>query len=168
MGSANAQRFAIDHPARTRGLVLVAAFAGYRENPVLVEFCGSVAALTDPIDASFARDFQQSTLARPVPPAFFEMVVQESLKLPARVWRTLFTTFLDDDFAAGRHRIAAPTLIVWGTRDAFCPRGDQVVLSSEIAGSRLVVYEGAGHAVHWEEPERFASDLMAFASGLRA
>jgi len=31
-----------------------------------------------------------------------------------------------------------------------------------IAGSRLVVYRGAGHSPHWEEPERFASDLVAF------
>jgi len=33
------------------------------------------------------------------------------------------------------------------------------------AGSRLVVYEGAGHGLHWEEPERFAADLAAFAKG---
>jgi non-heme chloroperoxidase len=35
-----------------------------------------------------------------------------------------------------------------------------------ITGARLVVYENAGHALHWEEPERFAADLAAFVKSL--
>lgn len=31
-----------------------------------------------------------------------------------------------------------------------------------IAGSRLVVYPGAGYALYWEEPGRGASDIAAF------
>ncbi|HKH16291.1 MAG TPA: hypothetical protein VKA57_02110 [Solirubrobacteraceae bacterium] len=33
-----------------------------------------------------------------------------------------------------------------------------------IDGARLVVYAGAGHAVHWERPERFAADVANFVS----
>jgi non-heme chloroperoxidase len=36
-----------------------------------------------------------------------------------------------------------------------------------IVGSQLVVYPGAGHSPHWEEPNRFASDLVSFVEGLR-
>jgi non-heme chloroperoxidase len=36
MGSTNAMRFALDHPGRIRGLVLVGAFASYRRNTVAV------------------------------------------------------------------------------------------------------------------------------------
>jgi pimeloyl-ACP methyl ester carboxylesterase len=32
--------------------------------------------------------------------------------------------------------------------------------------SRLVVYPGAGHGFYYEEPERFASDLVAFVKDL--
>jgi non-heme chloroperoxidase len=60
-------------------------------------------------------------------------------------------------------KVASPTLIVWGDRDALCPRHDQHVLLAGIPGARLVVYAGAGHALHWEEPERFAADVAAFA-----
>ena len=166
MGATVAQRFALDYPERVRGLMLMATFFSYRANPVVVEFAEAVTTLTDPIDPGFVREFQESTLARPVPPAFLETVVRESLKMPARIWREAFAGFLDDDFPAEVGGITAPTLIAWGDQDAFCPRGDQDSLLAEIAGSRLVVYAGAGHALHWEEPERMAADLTAFAAGV--
>lgn len=167
MGSTNAQRFAIDHPERTLGIVLAASFATYRSNPVVVDFWESaVSRLTDPIDPGFVREFQASTLAQPVPQAFLDTIVQESLKVPARVWRATFEGFLEDDCAGELGKLKAPSLILWGTRDAFCPRREQDALLTAIPGSRLVVYENAGHALHWEEPMRFAADLVAFAQSL--
>lgn len=166
MGGTNAARFTIDHPARVRGLVLACTFASYARNPGLVEFCESATALTDPIDPAFVREFQESTLARPVPPAFLDAVVQESLKVPARVWRAVFQAFLEDDFASELDRITVPTLIVWGDRDAFAPGDDQTAFRATIPGSRLLVYEGGGHALHWEQPKRFADDLTAFVESL--
>src|SRR5262249_46116675 len=69
MGSTNAQCFALDWPQRTRGLVLVASFGGYRNNPAVTELWESgVSRLADPIDPAFIREFQQGTVAGPVPP----------------------------------------------------------------------------------------------------
>ena len=166
MGSSVGQRFAIDCPERTTGLLLMAAFHSYVDNPTVVEFVEIVAGLTDPIDPAFVREFQESTLARPIPPAFLETVVQESLKVPAPVWREAFAGFVKDQTPAELSKIAAPTLIVWGDRDAFAPAGDQDALVAAIAGSRLLVYRGAGHALHWEEPARIAADVVAFVEGL--
>jgi non-heme chloroperoxidase len=163
MGSAIAQRFAIDHPERTRALMLLGSFADLRSNPDVREMWdASVSKLEDPIDAGFVRAFQQSTLAQPVPAAFFEMAVAESLRVPARVWRSIFAAFLSDDLAAERPRIAARTLVVGGERDALCPARDQYEVSQAIAGSQVVIYEDAGHAMHWEDPARFAADLANF------
>ncbi len=163
MGSGVAQRFALTYPERLLGLVLVGSFAALHANPAVREFWDSaVSLLVDPIDPQFVRDFQQSTLARPVPAGFFETVMQESLKVPARVWRALFSTFLQEDWSGELAKITAPTLIVWGDQDAFCPRSDQDLLVTTIRKSRLAVYTGAGHDPHWEEPERFANDLAAF------
>jgi non-heme chloroperoxidase len=167
MGSTNAQRFAIDHPERVLGLVLASSFATYRGNPTIVDFWQSgVSQLTDPIDPGFVREFQESTLAQPISPAFLDTVVQESLKVPARVWRAAFEGSLEDDFVSELDKIEAPTLLVWGAQDMLCPRHDQDVLLRAIPGARLVVYENAGHALHWEEPERFAADLVAFVKSL--
>ena len=65
------------------------------------------------------------------------------------------------DFLPQLGRIAVPTLLIWGDRDAFVPRAEQDVLKS-IAGSRLLTYAGTGHSPHWEEPDRYVADLMAF------
>jgi len=163
MGSGVAQRFALNYPDRLRGLVLEGSFATLHANPAVREFWDSaVSRLVDPIDPHFVREFQQSTLAQPVPPAFFETIVQESLKVPARVWKAAFSTFLQEDWSGELGKITAPTLIVWGDQDAFCPRSDQDMLVAAIPGSRLLVYSDAGHDPHWEEPERFAADLTAF------
>lgn len=167
MGSTVAQRFAINYPARTAGLVLVGSFASLRGNKAVQELWDStLSTLTDPVDPSLAREFQQSTLAQPVPQEFFETAVRESLKLPARVWKALFRGFLEDDFSMRLSEIKAPTLLVWGDQDAFCLRSDQDKLMASIPNSRLLVYPGTGHAVHWEQPARFATDLSEFVEGL--
>lgn len=168
MGSTVAQRFAIEYPKRVRALVLEGAFMPRPANAEVRKFLDEVAALQDPIDPGFARAFQQSTLAQPVPPEFFETVVHESLKVPARVWRAALQPYLTTDFADGLASVTAPTLLVWGDRDAFTGRGEQDALSAAIPTSRLVVYAGAGHSPHWEEPQRFASQVASFVSELQS
>ena len=165
-GGLVAQRFAIDHPERTLGLVLLGSPATLRDKPGVLELWDTtISKLTDPIDPGFVREFIESTLAQAVPQAFFETMVQESLMVPARVWRAATEGFLEDDHLGELNKIKAPTLIVWGDQDAFT-RSDQEALAAAIAGSWLVVYPGAGHAFYWEEPDRVASDLVAFIEGL--
>ena len=169
MGSAVARRFALDYPDRTLGLVLVGAFASLRDNPGVHELWGSViSTMTDPVDPAFVREFQESTIAQPVPRAFFETIVQESLKIPARVWKAAFEGFLEDDSSDQLSEIKAPVLILWGDQDVFCKRSDQDILLAAISGSRHVVYGGTGHTPHWEQPDRFVSDLLGFVEGLGA
>ena len=163
-----ARRFAIDHPERTLGLVLIGSPATLGDKPGVQELSDStISKLTDPLDPGFVREFQQSTLTQPVPQAFLETLVQENLKVPARVWRATLKGLLEDDSFEDLVKIEAPTLILWGDQDAILPLNDQEALAAAIAGSRLLVYPGAGHALYWEEPHRVASDLVAFIGELR-
>jgi non-heme chloroperoxidase len=167
LGSTIALSFALDYPERTDGLVLLGPFAGYQSNASVVGFYEQVVMhLTDPIDQSIAREFQESTLAQPISPAFLEVVIAESLKVPARIWQAACAGLLEDAHVTGLGGIEAPTLLLWGDQDAFVSRADQDFLLGAIAGSRLEVYRNAGHAIHWEEPARFAADLTAFVEGL--
>lgn len=160
MGSAVAQRLAVDHPRCTRGLVLVGSFVSWRNNPLLSAFWDeALAHLADPLDPAFVRDFQESPR---VPGEYIDQMVQESLKMPARVWRAAWRAMLEEDHSPDLARIAAPTRIFWGDQDALFPRREQEALAAAIPGAQLIVYEGAGHALHWEQPAPFAADLTAF------
>ena len=164
MGSMVARRFAVDYSERVAGLVLMGAFRTIHGNASVQDFWNStLTALADPVDPAFVRAFQVSTLARDVPPEFLETVVGESWQVPARVWQATFRALLETrDFSDELKRLTAPTLIAWGDRDAYALRADQDALCAAIAGSLLVTYAGAGHAFHWEDPDRFVTDLVAF------
>jgi pimeloyl-ACP methyl ester carboxylesterase len=168
MGATVAQRLAVDAPDRLRALVLMASFSTLYRRPLIVDFVQSaIEPLTDPIDPVFAREWQLSTIGRPVEPAFLDTVVGETLKVPARVWRSAFTGLLDTpDCLKQLPAVSVPTLLLWGDRDSYADRHDQDTLLAAIPGSRLIAYEGAGHAFHWEDPRRVAADLTAFVQGV--
>jgi len=169
MGSINAMRCAIDHPSRVAGLVLAGTMPWFGRPPELLEFHREqIVPLTDPVPEAFARDFQRSTLARPIAASMLDGFVAESLKVPARVWRDAFAGFIGHDFSLRLREIDVPTLIVWGRHDAFCSAADQQAMLRSIGSAQLVEYADAGHAMHWEEPRRFARDLSRFVHSVAA
>jgi pimeloyl-ACP methyl ester carboxylesterase len=163
MGSWVARQIAIEHPDRVRGLVLAGAFQGSLvRNPEVAAAMKELADVPDPVPDEVAREFQLSTLAHPIAPELLDTFVAESLKVSARVWRDLFLGFAELDQADGADELPMPALLVWGERDAFIPREVQDELLETLPDARLEVYEGVGHALHWEQPERFAADVAAF------
>jgi pimeloyl-ACP methyl ester carboxylesterase len=60
------------------------------------------------------------------------------------------------------HAIDIPTLVVWGTRDRRIPAWHATTAHEVIADSRVVLFEGAGHFPHLDQPERFAQLLSDF------
>ena len=163
MGAAVAMRLAADHAGRVRGLMLIGAFAQWLPNTSLDEMDQAVAHLGDPVPEAFARGFQESTTAPPVPAAFITTMVSESLKLPAAVWQGAVAGFRGDDPSADVAALATPVRLIWGARDPFVPRRDALALLEALPASTLDTYESAGHAVHWEEPARVARAITALA-----
>jgi pimeloyl-ACP methyl ester carboxylesterase len=58
--------------------------------------------------------------------------------------------------------IEIPTLVVWGTRDRMIPTWHATTAHQAIAGSRVELFEGAGHFPHLDEPDRFANLIADF------
>ena len=66
---------------------------------------------------------------------------------------------------AGPHlrRLATmPTLLVWGARDRLIPARHAAAAATAIPGSRVVIFERAGHFPHLDDPERFLRVLREF------
>jgi non-heme chloroperoxidase len=157
-----ARRVAVAHPGRVGRLVLVGSPGSLGDTEEELALLTAVRALEDPVPVAFARELQGAATHLPLPEAFFERLVAESLKLPARVWRrTLEGLFAFDD-AAELGQIAAPTLLIWGEWDRFLPREEEDRLAVAIPGARVVVYPATGHSPNWERPERVAADLDTF------
>jgi non-heme chloroperoxidase len=72
--------------------------------------------------------------------------------------------FADARLATGPrlHRISAPTLLIWGARDALFARDEQDRLMAALPHAALKVYAETGHCPNWERPEQVAADLTAF------
>jgi pimeloyl-ACP methyl ester carboxylesterase len=167
MGSTNAQCFASNFPALTRALILVGSFAAF-DKPVIHDFKKVIDGLNDPVDSLFIVEFQKSTLTKPVSAQRFRAIVEESLKVPAHVWKGVAEGWASAGYLNSLTTFKKPALIIWGDKDAYCSKEDQVLLNNAMSKSILLVYEGTGHANHWEEPERFANDLIEFALNLPA
>jgi pimeloyl-ACP methyl ester carboxylesterase len=52
-----------------------------------------------------------------------------------------------------------PLLILWGARDRIIPVGHGRRAHEMVPGSRLEIFEAAGHFPHLDEPDRFVATL---------
>jgi non-heme chloroperoxidase len=160
-GTFVARRTAEVHPERVERLVLIGS-AVTTTNEVMLEVQASLQHLRDPVPVEFAREFQSSTAHVPLPERFFERIVAESLKLPARLWREVFEGLLAFNDEDQLSRITAPTLIMWGDRDGLFSREEQDRLAAAIPDTELSVYRDTGHCPNWERPDNVAADLDRF------
>ena len=167
MGAVNALRLALDQPNLVRGVVAAGAFASFSDKPGFVDFVRSqMLTLGEQVPRELATSFQADTVAGPLAPGLLETMVDECLRAPAATWRGAFAGLLEDDFSNELHTVSAPVLLPWGEADAFSPESDQRRLERQLPRSTRVIYKGVGHALHWEQPRRFAADLVRFEKSL--
>jgi pimeloyl-ACP methyl ester carboxylesterase len=63
---------------------------------------------------------------------------------------------------AALHRITAPTLLIWGERDAMIPYGNAADYLRNIPGARLVSFPHLGHVPQEEAPAKSVAPVIAF------
>ena len=73
-------------------------------------------------------------------------------------WRGQSITMLDRCYLAS----SIPTLLVWGARDAVIPSRQARIAHLAMPGSRLEVFERAGHFPHLTDSARFLSVIRDF------
>ncbi|MFF1739809.1 alpha/beta fold hydrolase [Streptomyces mirabilis] len=165
-GGVPARMVAGSHPDRISGLVLIGVPGTLEDKPAVTGMREAVEGLSDPVSREFVKEFVSGAVDRPVARGLVETMVDENLKVPAYVWQETLRGLLDTDLRATLAGILVPTLVIWGDQDDLLPRGDQQTILDAIHGSRLIAYEGVGHDVHWEQPDRVVADLAAFVAHL--
>lgn len=159
-----ARRVALDRPDRVAGLLLEASPTTLRDNPQLLAFVGSVVSeLDDPISPDFARSFVVDTSSQKVAPDLVDLLVEDVLAVPARVWKQTFAGLLAYDDRAELPLIETPTRLIWGDADAIVSRAMQDQLAGSLLDAEIFLYPGVGHTPRWDEPVRFSNDLITFA-----
>ena len=161
MGSIVATGVALNAPERLAALVLVGANTSW-DSPELMAFQAVVNALQDPVPAGFVREFQAGTAFEALPEVFMERVVAESLKLPSHVWRAALDLQVRAAYAGRLGAIRTRTLVLGGLEDPYCPADGQRELAARLGNAELKLYEQVAHCPHWEQPEGFVSDVVAF------
>jgi pimeloyl-ACP methyl ester carboxylesterase len=163
-GGLVAQFVASTYPDRVSGLVLISSPASLADKPGVAAMWEVISVLEDPLDRGFVEEFVRSTSPESVPDEFVDTLVDERLKVPARVWKETLRGLIEADVPANLDRIMAPTLLISGDGDAFVS-SDQDEILDGIPDARLVLYKGVGHGVHLAQPTRVVNDIVDFLAG---
>jgi pimeloyl-ACP methyl ester carboxylesterase len=150
-GGVVAMRFALDHPARTAGLVLVGTASECNQRAR--QFYEDLAAIAeergmDPVRRRLGVGAEQARQS-PTDPATFARV--------ARAMASLSGAPLTPRVA----EIRCPAQMIVGDKD-FLGAGGSVILHRQIAGSRLAIVPERGHGLFAEDPDGFNALLLEF------
>jgi len=162
MGSFVALETGLQAPGRISKLVLIGSGAHLHSDDMRL-LQKQFSMLADPVSAEFARDFQLSTIHTRVPDEFLDRAVAESQKVPARVWRDALDGLLAVNYTDRLPDLAMPVLLLQGDHDETIPRPAQDALAAGLPNATSRIYPATGHALHWERPADFTSDLEKFA-----
>jgi 3-oxoadipate enol-lactonase len=152
-GGAIAQQLALDYPERCNHLVLACTYAfnmvSVREQleghlaPLLIRVLG-LARFAKLVVSQGAQDMGKERGDRLV-----GLIASQDRALMLSAWKEMMAFDSRPRLAAVR----CPTLVVAGSRDYGVPMHHATMLHDGIAGSRLVIVDGASHALMWTHPD---------------
>jgi pimeloyl-ACP methyl ester carboxylesterase len=99
-----------------------------------------------------------------VTPAFLPILVGDSLRTGPLRWLRSAAELRRAELLP-LERIAAPTLLIWGTHDPLVPAGDGPRVRERIAGSRLLTLPGARHVPMYERAAECNGAIERFLAG---
>lgn len=98
-------------------------------------------------------------------PTFLPLLALDSLRAgPLTILRAA-RRLLADDVRHELERVAAPTLLVWGSRDALVPPALGPQVCSALPDGRLLLLPGAGHVSQYDRPREFNAATLDFLAG---
>jgi pimeloyl-ACP methyl ester carboxylesterase len=160
------EQLALDYPGKVRRLILSNTYAynmaTLREKieghivPLLIRLLG-VRLFVDLIIAQGLKQIPQERRAW-VASLIARTWGESDPKSLALAWREAIAF----DSRSRLHEIRCPTLVIAGSHDTAVPIHHAKMLHDGIASSKLVVIEGADHALMWAHPDQWLEKAGAF------
>ena len=94
-----------------------------------------------------------------------ERAYGSAMMVPPAVRAAMFNRLLDNDDVLTRIRV--PTLVLHGDADRIVRVSAAIHTAATVPGAKLLVYDGVGHAVQVDAPQRFGRDLSEFVRATR-
>jgi len=98
--------------------------------------------------------------ANPLHGAPWEVSYGSAMMVPPAVRGAMFARVLDNDDVLAAIRV--PTLVIHGAADRVVKVSAAQHIAAKVPGAKLLVYDGVGHAVQLDAPQRFERDLSSF------
>ncbi|MGE5689549.1 MAG: alpha/beta fold hydrolase [Pseudomonadota bacterium] len=95
-------------------------------------------------------------------PSFLRLLALDAVRTGPRALLRSAWELLGADVRAELAHIEAPTLLVWGERDALVPAAIAEAFTAAIPHARLALVAGAAHVPMLERPEETAAVLLDF------
>ena len=166
MGSFVAQELAIRYPERVNKIILYAGDCGGKEavmpSPqVLNDLSNTSGSPEESGMRLFNLLFPTDWLSRQ--PAFYEWFpLPKETSLPDNIQRQAQAIATWPGACDRLGSIKSPTLVVTGTEDVIAPPQNAFILAQRINASWLVQFEGAGHGLMYQYPDRLARIIADF------
>jgi pimeloyl-ACP methyl ester carboxylesterase len=162
MGGALAAWFTIQQPGRVRRLALAAPW-GLRAPE-----CPTVDIFSIPDEQILGYLIHDLTpyegMPMPPPPEFLADRYREATSLARVLWKRPY----DLKLQKWLHRIATPTLVVWGDVDRLIPIAQAPIWAEHIPNAEVRAIAGAGHLLFDEKPEAVAAVAEFMGAGVAA
>lgn len=157
------------HPALVSALVLADTYAGWKGSLPEPEVAARVA--TAEAHLAGSRDgsaFAGGLFAGQPPAEHVPLLRQLTASARPATLRAQLAIMASTDLREVLARIAVPTLLVWGDRDARSPLAVAREFERVIPRSSLVVLPHCGHLSNMEQPEAFNRAVRQFCGSLSA
>ncbi len=151
-GGALAVKLAINYPQEVQKLFLISA-ASVRKRTTKKKALKNVAHLVKKLSFLPFYDIFRK--------AFYKFIIRRSdYPYVDGLMKETFKNVISEDLAQFTGFIRTPTVIIWGDKDKSTPIEDAYFMNNKILNSKLVVINGAGHALNKECPEMLVAKIL--------
>jgi pimeloyl-ACP methyl ester carboxylesterase len=168
LGSLVAQVYAETWPERTNKVVLISSSAGpppgAPPGKPKFDFAAQIRQLHEPLDPDSPFMVSWWDSPTPVDPDFIRRQRIDSAGIPLRVWLAVLDQGLGNvaDLQRTLPRLAAPTLLIWGSEDPIMEPEVRTALRQALPRAQVKIFPGLGHNPFWEDPRGCAATINTF------